>query len=82
MSLHPTTRRLMAPDIMALKRLRPIIALTSYQGGHMEFFKYMIDMLRERGCGHIKIFGGGGGVILPEEMEESSFDVFLAILEV
>jgi len=46
------------------------IAITSYQGGHMEFFKYMIDMLRERGCGHIKIFGGGGGVILPDEMEE------------
>jgi methylmalonyl-CoA mutase len=46
------------------------IALTSYQGGHMEFLKYMIDMLREKGCGHIKIFGGGGGVILPEEMDE------------
>ncbi len=46
------------------------IAITSYQGGHMEFFTYMLDMLRERGCGHIKIFGGGGGVILPEEMEE------------
>ncbi|MCK9399148.1 MAG: methylmalonyl-CoA mutase family protein [Bacteroidales bacterium] len=46
------------------------IAITSYQGGHMEFFKYMLDMLRERGCGHIKIFGGGGGVILPDEMEE------------
>jgi isobutyryl-CoA mutase len=46
------------------------IALTSYQGGHMEFLEYMLDMLRERGCGHIKIFGGGGGVILPEEMEE------------
>jgi methylmalonyl-CoA mutase len=46
------------------------IAITSYQGGHMEFFKYMLDMLRENGCGHIKIFGGGGGVILPEEMEE------------
>lgn len=46
------------------------IALTSYQGGHMEFFKYMLDMLRENGCGHIKIFGGGGGVILPEESEE------------
>jgi methylmalonyl-CoA mutase len=46
------------------------IALTSYQGGHMEFFKYMLDMLRERGCGHIKIFGGGGGVILPDEVEE------------
>ncbi|OQX78819.1 MAG: methylmalonyl-CoA mutase [Bacteroidetes bacterium 4484_249] len=46
------------------------IAITSYQGGHIEFFKYMYDLLHERGCGHIKIFGGGGGVILPEEMEE------------
>ncbi len=46
------------------------IALTSYQGGHMEFLTYMHDMLKERGCGHIKIFAGGGGVILPEEMEE------------
>jgi len=46
------------------------IALTSYQGGHMEFFKYMKDMLKEKGCDHIKIFGGGGGVILPDEMDE------------
>src|ERR1700742_3842291 len=46
------------------------IALTSYQGGHNEFFKYMYDLLRERGCGHIKIFGGGGGTILPSEIEE------------
>ena len=46
------------------------IAITSYQGGHMEFFKYMYDMLHEKGCGHIRIFGGGGGVILPEEIEE------------
>jgi len=46
------------------------IALTSYQGGHMEFFKYMKDMLKEKGCRHIKIFGGGGGVILPDEMDE------------
>jgi methylmalonyl-CoA mutase len=46
------------------------IALTSYQGGHMEFLKYMFDMLNEKGCGHIRIFAGGGGVILPEEMEE------------
>ncbi len=45
------------------------IALTSYQGGHNEFFRYMFDLLAERGCGHIKIFGGGGGVILPEEIE-------------
>jgi len=46
------------------------IALTSYQGGHNEFFKYMHDLLKERGCGHIKIFGGGGGTILPSEIEE------------
>ncbi len=46
------------------------IALTSYQGGHIEFLKYMCDMLKEKGCGHIKIFAGGGGVILPEEMKE------------
>lgn len=46
------------------------IAITSYQGGHMEFFKYMYDLLHERNCGHIKIFGGGGGVILPDEIEE------------
>jgi methylmalonyl-CoA mutase len=46
------------------------IAITSYQGGHVEFFKYMKDLLDENGCGHIKIFGGGGGTILPDEMEE------------
>ena len=46
------------------------VAITSYQGGHLEFFKYMFDLFKERGAGHIKIFGGGGGVILPEEMEE------------
>ncbi len=46
------------------------IAITSYQGGHVEYFKYMYDLLKERGCGHIKIFGGGGGVILPTEIEE------------
>jgi methylmalonyl-CoA mutase len=46
------------------------IAMTSYQGGHIEYFKYMYDLLKERGCGHIKIFGGGGGVILPQEIEE------------
>jgi len=46
------------------------IAVTSYQGGHTEFFKYMFDMLKERGCGHIKIFGGGGGTILPTEIAE------------
>ena len=46
------------------------IALTSYQGGHIEYFKYMYDLLQERGAGHIKIFGGGGGVILPDEIKE------------
>ncbi|QCK14666.1 methylmalonyl-CoA mutase family protein [Mangrovivirga cuniculi] len=46
------------------------IAITSYQGGHVEFFKYMYDLLNEKGCGHIKIFGGGGGTILPEEIKE------------
>ncbi len=46
------------------------IAITSYQGGHVEFFKYMKDLLEENGCGHIKIFGGGGGTILPEEIIE------------
>ena len=46
------------------------IAITSYQGGHVEFFKYMKDLLDENGCGHIKIFGGGGGTILPAEIEE------------
>jgi methylmalonyl-CoA mutase len=46
------------------------IALTSYQGGHNEYFKYMHDLLLEKGAGHIKLFGGGGGVILPEEIKE------------
>lgn len=46
------------------------IALTSYQGGHMEFLKYMYDMLVDADCGHIKIFAGGGGVILPNEIED------------
>lgn len=46
------------------------IAVTSYQGGHMEFFKYMYDLLHEKGAGQIRIFGGGGGVILPKEIKE------------
>ncbi|WP_053992147.1 methylmalonyl-CoA mutase family protein [Mangrovimonas sp. TPBH4] len=46
------------------------IAMTSYQGGHNEYFKYMYDLLKEKGAEHIKIFGGGGGVILPEEIQE------------
>jgi methylmalonyl-CoA mutase len=46
------------------------IAISSYQGGHVEYFKYMIDLLRERGGAHIKVFGGGGGVIVPEEIAD------------
>ncbi|MBK7795671.1 MAG: methylmalonyl-CoA mutase family protein [Saprospiraceae bacterium] len=46
------------------------IAITSYQGGHNEFFKYIFDLLKENNCSHIKIFGGGGGTILPEEIKE------------
>ncbi|TDI69053.1 MAG: methylmalonyl-CoA mutase [Bacteroidetes bacterium] len=46
------------------------IAVSSYQGGHMEFFKYMHDLLEEQGAGHIKVFGGGGGVIIPDEIAE------------
>jgi len=46
------------------------IAVSSYQGGHMEFFKYMIDLLKKGGADHIKVFGGGGGVIIPDEVRE------------
>ena len=46
------------------------IAMTSYQGGHTEYFKYMFDLLKEKGASHIKIFGGGGGTILPDEIKE------------
>ncbi|MFY0741455.1 fused isobutyryl-CoA mutase/GTPase IcmF [Solibacillus silvestris] len=46
------------------------VALSSYQGGHIEYFKYMYDLLREKGAPHIKIYGGGGGVILPREIKE------------
>jgi methylmalonyl-CoA mutase len=45
------------------------IAITSYQGGHVEFFQYIYDLLQQKGCGHIKIFGGGGGTILPAEID-------------
>ena len=62
-SVHEIVNTAIQEDVQA-------IAITSYQGGHMEFFKYMYDMLKEKGSGHIKIFGGGGGVILPDEAEE------------
>ena len=46
------------------------IAVSSYQGGHIEFFQYIVDLLRERGASHIKVFGGGGGVIVPNEIRQ------------
>src|SRR3989440_9910605 len=46
------------------------IAISSYQGGHLEFFKYMVDLLKARGGEHIQVFGGGGGVIVPAEIKE------------
>jgi len=46
------------------------IAMSSYQGGHVEYFKYMVDLLRQRGGAHIQVFGGGGGVIVPDEIAE------------
>ena len=46
------------------------VAVSSYQGGHIEFFKYLVDLLKERGAPHVKVFGGGGGVIVPEEISE------------
>ena len=61
-----------AADIVntAIQEDANAIAITSYQGGHIEFFKYIHDLLKEQGCGHIKIFGGGGGTILPTEIKE------------
>ena len=48
------------------------VAVSSYQGGHEEYFKYIVDLLIERDASHIKVFGGGGGVIVPEEIKELS----------
>src|SRR5918997_1963238 len=45
------------------------VAVSSYQGGHIEYFTYLVQLLRERGAGHVKVFGGGGGVIVPAEIE-------------
>src|SRR3954470_1979734 len=53
----------------ALQEDAHAIAVSSYQGGHVEYFKYMLDLLRERGAGSIKVFGGGGGVIVPSEIK-------------
>src|SRR5262245_56001376 len=52
----------------ALQEDANAIAVTSYQGGHLEFFKYMIDLLRKRGGGHVRVFGGGGGTITVDEI--------------
>src|SRR5690606_34334060 len=54
----------------ALQEDADAIALSSYQGGHIEYFKYMVDMLKERGASHIRVFGGGGGTITPDEIAE------------
>ena len=54
----------------ALQEDAQAIAMTSYQGGHVEYFKYMHDCLQEAGAGHVRIFAGGGGTILPQEIEE------------
>jgi methylmalonyl-CoA mutase len=61
-SVHEIAEAAIEEDVQA-------IALTSYQGGHMEFFKYLRELLDESGCGHIRIFGGGGGTILPSEIK-------------
>ncbi|MFD0029429.1 fused isobutyryl-CoA mutase/GTPase IcmF [Streptomyces sp. NPDC055059] len=45
------------------------VAVSSYQGGHIEYFEYLVELLRERGAGHVRVFGGGGGVIVPQEIE-------------
>ncbi len=61
-SVHEIAEAAIEEDVQA-------IALTSYQGGHMEFFKYLRNLLDQSGCGHIRIFGGGGGTILPSEIK-------------
>src|SRR3954463_8691409 len=45
------------------------VAISAYQGGHVEYFTYLVELLRERGAGHVKVYGGGGGVIVPREIE-------------
>src|SRR5690349_435271 len=45
------------------------VAISAYQGGHVEYFTYLVELLAERGAGHVKVFGGGGGVIVPHEIE-------------
>ncbi|GAB3880465.1 hypothetical protein GCM10029964_034950 [Kibdelosporangium lantanae] len=45
------------------------MAISAYQGGHVEYFTYLVQLLNERGAGHVKVYGGGGGVIVPAEIE-------------
>src|SRR5918995_6240270 len=55
------------------------VAVSSYQGGHVEYFEYLVESLREQGAGHVKVFGGGGGVIVPDEitrLRESGVTIF------
>ena len=56
--------------VAAIEEDADAIAVSSYQGGHVEYFRYMVDMLRERGAGDVQVFGGGGGVIIPEEARD------------
>jgi methylmalonyl-CoA mutase len=56
--------------IAALQEGAQGICVSSYQGGHMEYFKYMRDLLNSCGAGYVKLFGGGGGVIIHEEKQE------------
>ena len=56
--------------VAAIEEDAHAIAVSSYQGGHVEYFKYMVDMLRDRGAGDVQVFGGGGGVIIPEEVRD------------
>src|SRR5262245_20677395 len=54
----------------ALQEDADVVAVSSYQGGHVEFFSYLVDRLREAGASHVRVYGGGGGVISPEEVRE------------
>src|SRR5258708_6828757 len=69
--IHPGHNRSVGEIVnAALQEDVQAIAITSYQGGHLEYFKYMLDLLRSHGGADIKVFGGGGGVVVPEEVRE------------
>ena len=69
---HPPRAQPLVDDVVtaALQEDVQGIAISSYQGGHVEYFKYMVDLLRQRGGAPRKVFGGGGGVIVPAEIRE------------